>query len=91
MVFLVLACHRPPEPAVAEPAPPPPPAPTIHDPVVPIGEPAPEVDVSEIVRANAGQLRACYERELKLDPAVKGRVDTEWTVAGGRVFIFEIK
>jgi hypothetical protein len=86
LLLLVLACHRPPEPVAAVATPP---APSIEAPPVPIAAPGSveedvPADVSYVVRANAGDLRLCYERELKADPSVAGRVDAEWTIASGR-------
>jgi hypothetical protein len=85
LLLLVLACHRPPEPAAAAATPP---APSLEAPPVRIAEPGSTeeaaADVSTVVRANAGDLRLCYERELKADPSVAGRVDAEWTIERGR-------
>lgn len=83
LLLLVLACHRPPEAVATLPAS------SREAPPVQIASPGPvdeegPADVSHVVRANAGDLRACYERELKADPSVAGRVEAEWTIARGR-------
>lgn len=42
--------------------------------------------IKEIVRQNSGQVRACYERELKSRPQLQGKLVVAWTIgADGRV------
>lgn len=41
--------------------------------------------VKGVVKRNTGQLKYCYEQELKADPNLAGRVEIEWVVTGGRV------
>ena len=41
--------------------------------------------VKKVVQRNFGQLKYCYETELRSNPNLSGRVEVEWTVAGGRV------
>jgi hypothetical protein len=41
--------------------------------------------VKKVVQKNAGQLKYCYETELKSNPDLNGRVEIEWNIAGGRV------
>lgn len=33
----------------------------------------------------AGQLKACYERRLKVDPTLEGRIEVQWSVGDGVV------
>jgi hypothetical protein len=37
-------------------------------------------EVSKVVKTNAGQLRYCYENQLKTNPGLGGRVEIGWTV-----------
>ncbi len=37
-------------------------------------------EVSKVVKTNAGQLRYCYETQLKANPGLGGRVEIGWTV-----------
>jgi hypothetical protein len=37
-------------------------------------------EVSKVVKMNAGQLRYCYETQLKTNPGLGGRVEIGWTV-----------
>jgi len=42
--------------------------------------------IKAVVRRNAPQVRACYERQLKQSPGLRGRVKIGWTIgADGRV------
>ncbi|MDB4928595.1 MAG: putative abductin-like protein [Myxococcaceae bacterium] len=42
--------------------------------------------VARIIRGQLGGMRACYERELRRDPSVKGRLDVHFTLGpSGRV------
>ncbi|MCB9794203.1 MAG: AgmX/PglI C-terminal domain-containing protein [Alphaproteobacteria bacterium] len=42
-------------------------------------------DILGVIRKNSGQVRACYERELRLDPTLQGRVEVMWSMVSGRV------
>lgn len=42
-------------------------------------------DVLAVIRKNSGEVRACYERALKLDPTIQGRIEVIWTMSNGRV------
>lgn len=44
-----------------------------------------ENSVKSIVKRYTGQLQYCYERLLKVDPSLEGRVEVGWTVSGGAV------
>jgi len=44
------------------------------------GETITETDVVEVVHRRKGQVRACYEKELKSDPELAGTVAVAWTV-----------
>jgi hypothetical protein len=44
-----------------------------------------ENQVTATVRKYAGQLQYCYEKVLKVDPTLEGRVEVGWTVGGGVV------
>jgi hypothetical protein len=41
--------------------------------------------VKQVVQANYGRLKYCYETRLKANPTLSGRVEIEWNVARGRV------
>lgn len=41
--------------------------------------------VKKVVQKNAGQLKYCYETQLKANPDLSGRVEIEWNITGGRV------
>ena len=41
--------------------------------------------VARIIRSYLGQIRACYERNLKANPQLQGRLVAEFSVSGGRV------
>ncbi len=41
--------------------------------------------VKKVVQSKSGQLKYCYEQQLKEDPSLAGRVEVEWNVTGGRV------
>jgi len=40
-----------------------------------------EADVIEVVRKKKGQVKSCYEKELKADPGLMGTVIVAWTVS----------
>ncbi|TPV93224.1 MAG: AgmX/PglI C-terminal domain-containing protein [Myxococcales bacterium FL481] len=43
-------------------------------------------DIREVVRANIGQVTACYNASLEKDPSVAGRISLAWTIeSDGRV------
>lgn len=44
-----------------------------------------ENQVTATVKRYAGQLQYCYEKVLKVDPTLEGRVEIGWSVAGGVV------
>lgn len=46
--------------------------------------------VKKVVQKNAGQLKYCYETELKANPDLSGRVEIEWNIVGGRVTAAEV-
>ena len=41
--------------------------------------------VSKVVRRFSGQVKYCYEAQLKTNPSLSGRVEVAWTVRDGRV------
>ncbi len=41
--------------------------------------------VVKVVRKYTGQIKYCYERRLKENPGVAGRVEVQWTITDGRV------
>lgn len=41
--------------------------------------------IQSVVRKNNGQVIFCYEKELKVDPTIQGRVDISFTINKGRV------
>jgi hypothetical protein len=51
--------------------------------------PEPDIDdpqaIQDAVEANHGRLVTCYDRELKNDPNLQGRVDIEFFISQGRV------
>jgi outer membrane biosynthesis protein TonB len=42
-------------------------------------------DVESVVRKYSGQLQYCYERELRSNPGLGGRVEVRWNIANARV------
>ncbi|MCB9761515.1 MAG: FHA domain-containing protein [Alphaproteobacteria bacterium] len=50
--------------------------------LLPEGDPG---QIQDIVRRQSGQVLYCYERYLKLDPTLSGRVEVGWTISKGRV------
>ena len=44
-----------------------------------------ENQVTATVKRYAGQLQYCYEKELKVDPTLEGRVEVGWEVREGKV------
>ncbi len=41
--------------------------------------------IRSVVRANAGQVRPCFDSALERDPEIAGRLIVEWTLSGGAV------
>lgn len=41
--------------------------------------------IRAIVRKQSGQIKYCYESQLKLDPSIQGRVEVSWNLKDGRV------
>lgn len=41
--------------------------------------------VRKVVRKYTGQIKYCYERRLKENPSLEGRVEVQWTISDGRV------
>jgi hypothetical protein len=41
--------------------------------------------VRKVVRKYTGQIKYCYERRLKENPSLEGRVEVQWTITDGRV------
>lgn len=67
--------------------PPPEPAPVVEpDPVAPAAQPAasdPATAVRQTVKSNFGQLTWCYEKLLRVQPDLAGRVEVGWRVVEG--------
>ncbi|MBX2800650.1 MAG: AgmX/PglI C-terminal domain-containing protein [Myxococcales bacterium] len=85
--LLLGACAKDAEVVAATPPPPPP---------QPVSEPAPasvqplegearDEAIKGVVRRYSGQMAVCYERRLKVDAAVAGRVELGWMVDRGKV------
>ncbi len=41
--------------------------------------------VTKVVRKYTGQIKYCYERRLKENPSLAGRVEVQWNISDGRV------
>ncbi len=41
--------------------------------------------VRKVVRKYTGQIKYCYERRLKENPSLEGRVEVQWNISDGRV------
>ena len=79
LAVLFVACPK------STPAPVPPPAPEPVPQPVQDADIDPKVAIRRTVQRNGGALTTCYERKLKVDPTLQGRIEIAWNVANGVV------
>jgi hypothetical protein len=47
-------------------------------------------EVKKVIRKYQGQVKYCYEAQLKSNPVLEGRVVIDWTIEGGRVTFISV-
>ena len=49
-----------------------------------------QAQIQGVMRAFSGRVRYCYEKELKKNPNLEGRVELEWSIEEGRAWAITV-